>query len=125
MNEFLNFIKDNLKEIISVVILIAAIVISAIITVKKSGGKTSFWEALRARIFEQIPLWTDLVEKPGNGEAKKQAVIELALNEAKAYLGRELTDPEKQALISMASSHLENVLHSTKAKSKKSKYTVK
>lgn len=125
MNEILSFIKANLKEIISIVILIAAIIISAIITVKKSGGKTSFWEALRARIFEQIPLWTDLVEKPGNGEAKKQAVIDLALNEAKAYLGRELTDPEKQALISMASSHLENVLHSTKAKSKKSKYTVR
>ena len=125
MNEILNFVKANLKEIISVVILIAAIIISAIITVKKSGGKTSFWEALRARIFEQIPLWAELVEKPGNGEAKKEAVIELALNEAKAYLGRELTDPEKQALISMASSHLENVLKSPKAKSKKSKYTVK
>lgn len=125
MNEILNFVKANLKEIISIVILIAAIIISAIITVKKSGGKTSFWEALRARIFEQIPLWADLVEKPGNGEAKKEAVIELALNEAKAYLGRELTDPEKQALISMASSHLENVLRSPKAKSKKSKYTVK
>jgi len=125
MNEILNFVKANLKEIISVVILIAAIIISAIITVKKSGGKTSFWEALRARIFEQIPLWADLVEKPGNGEAKKEAVIELALNEAKAYLGRELTDPEKQALISMASSHLENVLKSPKAKAKKSKYTIK
>ena len=125
MNEILNFVKANLKEIISVVILIAAIIISAIITVKKSGGKTSFWEALRARIFEQIPLWAELVEKPGNGEAKKEAVIELALNEAKAYLGRELSDPEKQALISMASSHLENVLKSPKAKSKKSKYTVK
>lgn len=125
MDEILNFVKANLKEIVSVVILIAAIIISAIITVKKSGGKTSFWEALRARIFEQIPLWADLVEKPGNGEAKKEAVIELALNEAKAYLGRELTDPEKQALISMASSHLENVLKSPKAKSKKSKYTVK
>ena len=125
MNEIINFIKANYKQIISVIILIAAIIISSIITVKKSGGKTSFWEALRARIFEQIPLWAELVEKPGNGEAKKEAVIELALNEAKAYLGRDLTDPEKQALISMASSHLENVLKSPKSKSKKSKYTVK
>lgn len=125
MDQIINFVKANYKEIISVIMLLAAIIISAIITVKKSGGKTSFWEALRARIFEQIPLWADLVEKPGNGEAKKQAVIDLALNEAKAYLGRELTDPEKQALISMASSHLENVLKSPKAKAKKSKYTIK
>ena len=125
MDQIINFLKNNYKEILSVLILIVAIIVSAIITVKKSGGKVSFWEALKSRIFEQIPLWAELVEKPGNGEAKKEAVIELALNEAKAYLGRELTDPEKQALITMASSHLENVLKAPKAKSKKSKYTVK
>lgn len=125
MDELLNFIKVNYKLIIGCIILAATTIVSSIITVKKSGGKTTFWEALRARIFEQIPLWADLVEKPGNGEAKKQAVIELALNEAKAYLGRELTEPEQQALISMASSHLENVLKSPKAKAKKSKYTVR
>ena len=125
MDELLNFIKVNYKLILGCIILAATTIVSSIITVKKSGGKTTFWEALRARIFEQIPLWAELVEKPGNGEAKKQAVIDLALNEAKAYLGRELTEPEQQALISMASSHLENVLKSPKAKSKKSKYTVK
>ena len=125
MNEILNFVKDNLKEIISVAILIVVIIVSAIISAKKSGGKISFWEALRSRILEQIPLWADLVEKPGNGEAKKEAVIELALNEAKAYLGRELTQPEQQAIITLASSHLEDVLKAPKAKSKKSKYTVK
>lgn len=125
MEQIINFIRNNYKQIIGVLTLLAAIIVSAIITVKKSGGKVSFWEALKARIFEQIPLWAELVEKPGNGEAKKEAVIELALNEAKAYLGRELTDPEKQALITMASSHLENVLKSPKAKAKKSKYTVK
>ena len=125
MNEILNFVKDNLKEIIGVLILVFVIIISSIITAKKSGGKISFWEALKSRIFEQIPLWADLVEKPGNGEAKKEAVIELALNEAKAYLGRELTDPEQQAIITLTSSHLENVLKAPKAKSKKSKYTVK
>lgn len=120
----IEFIKENWKEIASILILILAIIISSIITVKKSGGKTSFWEALKARIFEQIPLWSDLVEKPGNGEAKKEAVLDLALNEAKAYLGRELTDKEKDAIRLLASSHLENVLHSTKAKSKKSKYRI-
>lgn len=120
----IEFIKENWKEIASILILILAIIISSIITVKKSGGKTSFWEALKARIFEQIPLWSDLVEKPGNGEAKKEAVLDLALNEAKAYLGRELTDKERDAIRLLASSHLENVLHSTKAKSKKSKYRI-
>ena len=125
MNELLNFIKANYKLILGCIILAATTIVSSIITVKKSNGKTTFWEALRARIFEQIPLWAELVEKPGNGEAKKEAVMELALNEAKAYLGRELTEPEQQALISMASSHLENVLKSPKAKAKKSKYTVK
>lgn len=120
----IEFIKGNWKEIAGILILILAIILSSIITVKRSGGKISFWEALKARIFEQIPLWIDLVEKPGNGEAKKEAVLDLALNEAKAYIGRELTDKEKDAIRLLASSHLENVLHSTKAKSKKSKYRI-
>ena len=121
----IEIIQKNLGKIILGVILVICMIISSIITVKKSGGKVSFWDALKARIFENIPMWIDLVEKPGNGEAKKEAVLDFALNEAKAYLGRELTDEEKEAVKLLASSHLENVLHSTKAKTKKSKYTVK
>ena len=125
MNELLNFIKVNYKLILGCIILAATTIVSSIITVKKSGGKTSFWEALKARIFEQIPEWLNLVEKPGNGEEKKEAVLDLALNEAKAFLGRELTEEEKNAVRLLASSHLENVMRTPKAKSKKSKYTVK
>ena len=125
MNELLNFIKANYKLILGCIILAATTIVSSIITVKKSGGKTSFWEALKARIFEQIPEWLNLVEKPGNGEEKKEAVLDLALNEAKAFLGRELTEEEKNAVKLLASSHLENVMRTPKAKSKKSKYTVK
>ena len=120
----IEIIQKNLGKIILGVILVVCMIVSSIITVKKSGGKVSFWEALKARIFENIPMWIDLVEKPGNGEAKKEAVLDLALNEAKAYLGRELTDKEKDAIKLLASSHLENVMHSTKAKSKKSKYRI-
>lgn len=125
MNEIINFVKQNYKLIIGCVIVVATTIVSSIITVKKSGGKTTFWEALKARIFEQIPQWADLVEKPGNGEEKKEAVLDLALNEAKAFLGRELTEQEINAVKLLASSHLENVLKAPKAKSKKSKYTVK
>lgn len=125
MNEILNFLKVNYKYIIGFILLAATTIISSIITVKKSGGKTTFWEALKARIFEQIPQWAELVEKPGNGEEKKEAVLDLALNEAKAYIGRELSEEEKNAIRLLASSHLENVLKAPKAKSKKSKYTVK
>ena len=125
MNELLNFIKANYKLILGCIILAATTIVSSIITVKKSGGKTSFWEALKARIFEQIPEWLNLVEKPGNGEEKKEAVLDLALNEAKAFLGRDLTEEEKNAVKLLASSHLENVMRTPKAKSKKSKYTVK
>ena len=125
MNELLNFIKVNYKLILGCIILAATTIVSSIITVKKSAGKTTFWEALKARIFEQIPEWLNLVEKPGNGEEKKEAVLDLALNEAKAFLGRELTEEEKNAIKLLASSHLENVMRTPKAKSKKSKYTVK
>ena len=125
MKEILNFLKVNYKYIIGFILLAATTIISSIITVKKSGGKTTFWEALKARIFEQIPQWAELVEKPGNGEEKKEAVLDLALNEAKAYIGRELSEEEKNAIRLLASSHLENVLKAPKAKSKKSKYTVK
>lgn len=125
MNEIINFVKQNYKLIIGCVIVVATTIVSSIITVKKSGGKTTFWEALKARIFEQIPQWAELVEKPGNGEEKKEAVLDLALNEAKAFIGRELTEQEINAVRLLASSHLENVLKAPKAKSKKSKYTVK
>ena len=125
MNELIEFIKQNYKLIIGCLIIVITTIISSIITVKKSGGKTTFWEALKARIFEQIPQWADLVEKPGNGEEKKEAVLDLALNEAKAFLGRELSEQEINAVKLLASSHLENVLKAPKAKSKKSKYTVK
>ena len=125
MEEILNFIKQNYKLIIGCIIVVATTIVSSIITVKKSGGKTTFWQALKARIFEQIPEWADLVEKPGNGEEKKEAVLDLALNEAKAFLGRELTEQEINAVRLLASSHLEAVLKAPKAKNKKSKYTVK
>ena len=125
MEEILNFIKQNYKLIIGCIIVVATTIVSSIITVKKSNGKTTFWEALKARIFEQIPMWADLVEKPGNGEEKKEAVLDLALNEAKAFIGRELSEQEINAIRLLASSHLENVLKAPKAKAKKSKYTVK
>ena len=125
MDEILNFLKANYKYIIGFILLAATTIVSSIITVKKSGGKTTFWEALKARIFEQIPQWAELVEKPGNGEEKKEAVLDLALNEAKAYIGRELSEEERNAIRLLASSHLENVLKAPKAKAKKSKYTVK
>ena len=125
MNEVIEFIKQNYKLIIGVLIIVITTIISSVITVKKSGGKTTFWEALKARIFEQIPQWAELVEKPGNGEEKKEAVLDLALNEAKAFIGRELSEQEVNAVKLLASSHLENVLKAPKAKSKKSKYTVK
>lgn len=125
MNEILNLIKENWKLIVGCIIVVATTIVSSIITVKKSGGKTTFWQALKARIFEQIPEWADLVEKPGNGEEKKEAVLDLALNEAKAFLGRELTEQEINAVRLLASSHLEAVLKAPKSKNKKSKYTVK
>ena len=121
----LELIKQNWKLIVGCLIVVTTTVVSSIITVKKSGGKTTFWEALKARIFEQIPQWAELVEKPGNGEEKKEAVLELALNEAKAYIGRELSAEEINAIRLLASSHLENVLKAPKAKNKKSKYTTK
>lgn len=125
MDEILNLIKQNWKLIVGCIIVVTTTIVSSIITVKKSGGKTTFWQALKARIFEQIPEWADLVEKPGNGEEKKEAVLNLALNEAKAFLGRELTEQEINAVRLLASSHLEAVLKAPKSKSKKSKYTVK
>ena len=117
------FILANWYYLAVFALALAGFVIS--IAMKRKGGKTNLLDSVKSALLEQIPLWADLVEKPGNGEQKKEAVIELALNEAKAYLGRELTQPEQQAIITLASSHLEDVLKAPKAKSKKSKYTVK
>lgn len=125
MDALLHYVKENLVAIIGFVVLFICLIISSIIIAKKSGGKVSFWDALKARILEQIPLWADLVEQNGNGEAKKQKVLKLAVKEASQLLGRELTAEEINAVSILASEHLEAVLEAPQKKQdpkKKSRY---
>ena len=123
------FLLQNWKYILGFILLATTIIVSAIITVKKSGGKVSFFEALKAKIIEQIPLWVDLVEREGHGEEKKDKVLNMAISEAACLLGRPLTDDEKNLIIAMASNQIEAVLKTPQKKEasnkkSKSKYTV-
>lgn len=125
MDSILNYLKHNLITILGFVVLFICLIISSIIIAKKSGGKVSFWDALKARILEQIPFWADLVEQNGNGEAKRQKVLKLAVKEASQLLGRELTAEETNAVAILASEHLEAVLEAPQKKQdpkKKSRY---
>ena len=125
MDTVLNYVKENLVAIIGFIVLFVCLIISSIIISKKSGGKVSFWDALKARILEQIPFWAELVEQNGNGEAKKQKVLKLAIKEASQLLGRDLTAEEMNAVAILASEHLEAVLEAPQKKQdpkKKSRY---
>ena len=104
------FILENWKTIAAVSLAIISTIISTIIIIKKSGGKISVWDALKAVILEKIPSYIAIVETEGHGEEKKNCVLNLALREASESLGRKLTEEETQAVIALASKQIEKVL---------------
>ena len=122
------FILDNWKTIAAVGLAIISSIISTIIIIKKSGGKISVWDALKAVILEKIPSYIAIVETEGHGEEKKNSVLNMALREAAESLGRKLTEEETNAIIALANKQIEKVLAAPQKKEiadrPKSKYRV-
>lgn len=122
------FILENWKTIAAVGLAIISSIISTIIIIKKSGGKISVWDALKAVILEKIPSYIAIVEIEGHGEEKKNSVLNMALREAAESLGRKLTEEETNAIIALANKQIEKVLAAPQKKEipekPKSKYRV-
>ena len=122
------FILENWKTIAAVCLAIISSIISTIIIIKKSGGKVSVWDALKAVILEKIPSYIAIVETDGHGEEKKNKVLNMALREAADALGRNLTEEETNAIITLANKQIEKVLAAPQKKEisdrPKSKYRV-
>jgi len=122
------FILENWKAIAAVSLAIISSIISTIIIIKKSGGKISVWDALKAVILEKIPSYIAIVETEGHGEEKKNSVLNMVLREAAESLGRKLTEEETNAIIALASKQIETVLAAPQKKEMtdrpKSKYRV-
>ena len=122
------FILENWKTIAAVGLAIISSIISTIIIIKKSGGKISVWDALKAVILEKIPSYIAIVETEGHGEEKKNSVLNMALREAADALGRKLTEEETNAIIALAKKQIEKDLAAPQKKEiadrPKSKYRV-
>lgn len=104
------FILQYWKYIVAAGFTLISTIISTIVIIKKSGGKISVWDALKSVILEKIPSYVAIVETSGRGEEKKNAVLNLALEDAASALGRNLTDEERAAVIALASKQIEAVL---------------
>lgn len=123
------FILQNWKIFAAAVLTVISSIISAIVIIKKSGGKVSWWDAIRAVILEKIPSYVAIVEVDGHGEEKKDAVLNMALKEASEMLGRQLSNEETELVIALASKQIEKVLAAPQKKeiapkTPKSKYRV-
>lgn len=106
----IKFIQENLKLIIEIALMVILIILSVISLVKKSGGKISVWDAVKAVILEKIPSFIAIVESDGKGEEKKNKVLNLVLKEAEESLGRPLSQEEFNAIVVLASKQIELVL---------------
>ena len=122
------FLIENWQYVAAICFAALSTVFSTILIIKKSGGKISVWDAVKAVILEKIPSYIAIVEVDGHGEEKKNAVLNLALKEAAASLGRKLTNEETNAIIALASKQIETVLAAPQKKEipekPKSKYRV-
>ena len=121
------FILKNWKLIAAALLMIVSTIVSTIIIVKNGKGKISVWDALKSVILEKIPSFIAMVEVDGQGEEKKNKVIQMALKEASESLGRSLTDDESEAIIALVSKQIELTLatpQKKETKPSKGKYRV-
>ena len=124
------FILENWKIIAAIFLTIVSTILSTIIIVKKSGGKISVWDVIKAVILEQIPSFIAIVETEGHGDEKRNKVLNMTLKEAEDKLGRPLSNEENQMIIALASKQIEVVLAAPQKKEinkgavQKSKYRV-
>ncbi len=122
------FLIQNWQYVAAICFAALSTVFSTILIIKKSGGKISIWDAVKAVILEKIPSYIAIVETEGHGEEKKNSVLNMALREASESLGRKLTEEETQAVIALASKQIETVLAAPQKKEitdrPKSKYRV-
>ena len=123
------FILQNWKILAAAVLTVISSIISAVVIIKKSGGKVSWWDAIKAVILEKIPSYVAIVEVDGHGEEKRNTVLNMALKEASEMLGRRLSNEETELIIALASKQIEKVLAAPQKKeiapkTPKSKYRV-
>ena len=67
----LDFLKNHYREIIDLAVLIISVVICLI----RKRPCVNQIDAIKEYIFEMLPVLINSVEKPGEGESKKKAVI--------------------------------------------------
>lgn len=110
MEQIKQFILDYWQFLVAGGVFIISLVTSIIVIVKKSGGKVSLWDAMKTALMEKIPGWIAAVEVGGSGEAKKNAVVNMAVKEAASVIGRKLSDEETELVIALAGKYIEEVL---------------
>ena len=114
INELKEFLVHNWQLIASALLFVVSFIIG-LITRRKKGY--TFSDILLGLIAEQLPAWIKTVEdEGGNGEQKKVAVLNNALNFASKTLGRKLSEEETSFIVTQASEQIEKILSTPQKK---------
>lgn len=113
MSQFLSFIKENKELIISALTL--ALTLVCVLVKRKPKTLDEFTLAV-SDVVSCVAVLVSKVEKPGEGQSKKNEVLNIALHLVSQKLGRKLSNKEREILIDKVSEQIEEVLKAPQKK---------
>lgn len=84
-----------------------------LIVIKRRPLSLDEFQAVLDDVLKSIPHWCSTIENitgPGQGELKKQVVLQKSLDRVASKLGRDLTEAESNKVFSCCSTMIESVL---------------
>lgn len=112
MNQVLDFIVENWKLILTILMLVIAFILALV----RKKPKSDIISYVRSRLADFLPLAINEVETPGSGEYKKKLVTNLALKLVVDIYGRVLTDDETNFYTSIIENMIEKFLETPQKK---------
>lgn len=113
MKEFVKFLTDY-KEIIASVFCFVLTFISILVK-RKPQTIDDFFKGLDD-VCSQLPEIINTFERPGNGDLKKEEVINYALTKLITFLHRDISDSESKSARSYFSQQIEAILSTPQKK---------
>lgn len=119
MEEFLIFLRENWQWLSSVLVFLVLEII-VLITKKKPMSIDEFDEKFN-KVLQLVPGLVSLIEESvgsGNGEIKKEIVVDKCLSRMEFYLHRDLTQVEADVVSKGVAEYVERVLSTPQKKQK-------
>lgn len=113
MNDIFKFLTEYKEIILSSLCVVLSLL--SILLKRRPKSLDDFKYAV-SRVLSCVPSLVSKVERPGNGAEKKAQVIDSSILAVSGYLGRSLSDSEKDYVRTAVSDSIEDVLSSPKKK---------